>query len=119
RVFGLGFGGSSYEGALRTMAEWNGFVAAYPQWFIRVDGADDFASLATSDKVGILINFQNADHFRTVDDVDVFWGLGQRASQLTYNQTNRLGSGFLADTDTGLTDYGAQVLARMQQIGMA
>jgi membrane dipeptidase len=53
-----------------------------------------------------------------VNDVDLFWGLGQRASQLTYNRTNRLGSGFLADVDDGLTDFGAQVLARMQQIGM-
>jgi membrane dipeptidase len=119
RVFGLGEGGASYDRALRTIAEWNGFVSAYPQWFIRITGAEDFARLATNDKVGILINFQDADHFRTVDDVDTFWGLGQRASQLTYNQTNRLGSGFLADTDAGLTDYGAQVLARMQQVGMA
>jgi len=119
RVFGIGEGGPTYDGALRTVAEWNGFVAAYPQWFIRVGGAADFAQLARDDKIGILINFQNADHFRTADDVDVFWGLGQRSSQLTYNQTNRLGSGFLAETDGGLTDYGAQVLARMQQVGMA
>ena len=45
--------------------------------------------------------------------------MGLRASQLTYNKTNRLGSGFLADTDEGLTEYGAQVLARMEQVGMA
>ena len=90
RVFGVGEGASSYDGALRTIAEWNGFVAAYPQWFIRVGGAEDFARLATDEKIGILLDFQNADHFRTVDDVDTFWGLGQRSSQLTYNQTNRL-----------------------------
>jgi len=119
RVFGIGEGASSYEGGLRTVAEWNGFVAAYPQWFVRVGGAEDFARLSANDKIGILLNFQNADHFRTVDDVDTFWGLGQRSSQLTYNQTNRLGSGFLADTDGGLTEYGAQILTRMQQVGMA
>jgi len=119
RVFGVGEGASSYDGALRTIAEWNGFVAAYPQWFIRVGGAEDFARLATDEKIGILLDFQNADHFRTVDDVDTFWGLGQRSSQLTYNQTNRLGSGFLAETDGGLTDYGAQIIARMQKVGMA
>ena len=119
RVFGVGEGAGSYEGALRTVAEWTGFAASYPDWFIRVGVADDFGRLAGNEKIGILLNFQNADHFRTVDDVDTFWGLGQRSSQLTYNQTNRLGSGFLADTDGGLTDYGAQILARMQQVGMA
>jgi membrane dipeptidase len=119
RVFGLGGGNSGYEGALLETSEWNGFVAAYPQWFIRVGGAGDFERLASSNKIGILITMQNADHFRTVEDVDLFWGLGQRTSQLTYNRTNRLGSGFLADTDIGLTDYGGQVLAKMQQVGMA
>ena len=119
RVFGLGGGNGGYEGALTEAAEWNGFVAAYPEWFVRVSGAGDFERLASNGKLGILITLQNADHFRTVDDVDLFWGLGQRSSQLTYNRTNRLGSGFLADTDDGLTEYGAQVLARMQQVGMA
>jgi membrane dipeptidase len=119
RVFGLGGGDSAYEGALTEIAEWNGFVAAYPDWFMRVSSGGDFERLASNGKIGILINMQNADHFRTVDDVDLFWGLGQRASQLTYNRTNRLGSGFLADTDGGLTEYGGQVLARMQQVGMA
>ena len=106
RVFGLGGGDGGYEGALTETSEWNGFVAAYPEWFMRVGGAADFERLASNGKIGILITMQNADHFRTVDDVDLFWGLGQRASQLTYNRTNRLGSGFLADTDAGLTEYG-------------
>ena len=119
RVFGLGGGDAGHEGALVEISEWNGFVAAYPDWFIRVSGTADFDRLASNGKIGILINMQNADHFRTVDDVDLFWGLGQRASQLTYNRTNRLGSGFLADTDGGLTEYGAQVIERMEKVGMA
>lgn len=119
RVFALGGGDKGFEGALTETSEWNGFVAEYPDWFMRVSGGDDFGRLAYNGKLGILITMQNADHFRTVDDVDLFWGLGQRVSQLTYNRTNRLGSGFLADTDTGLTEYGAQIIARMEQVGMA
>ena len=119
RVFALGGGDDGYEGALTETSEWNGFVAQYPDWFMRVSGGGDFGRLASNGKLGILITMQNADHFRTVDDINLFWGLGQRASQLTYNRTNRLGSGFLAETDAGLTEYGAQVIARMQQVGMA
>jgi membrane dipeptidase len=119
RVFGLGGGGSGYERTLVEVGEWNGFVAAYSDWFMRVSTAADFERLASNGKVGILLTMQGADHFRTVNDIDLFWSLGQRASQLTYNRTNRLGSGFLADTDDGLTEYGAQVIARMQQVGMA
>lgn len=120
RVFGLGSGSGSYDAALKWAADWNGFFAGYSDWFLRVDDATDFAKLARDkSRVGVMLTVQGADHFRTLDDVNTFFALGQRASQLTYNTTNRLGSGFLADTDGGLTEYGAQVLARMQEVGMA
>jgi membrane dipeptidase len=120
RVFGLGSGSSSYDGALRWIADWNGFFAGYPDWFLRIDDVSDFAKLARErNKVGVMLTMQGADHFRTVDDVNAFYALGQRSSQVTYNTTNRLGSGFLADSDIGLTEYGASVIQRMNDVGMA
>lgn len=120
RVFALGSGSQSYEAALKWAADWNGFFAGYPDWFLRVDDRSDFARLARErQRVGVMLTMQNADHFRTVEDVDTFFALGQRVSQLTYNTTNRLGSGFLADTDDGLTEYGAAIVRRMNEVGMA
>ncbi len=119
RVFSLGAGAGSYEAGVKWAADWNGFIAGYGDWFTRIEAAGDFERLRKSGKIGILLTMQNADHFRTADDVKVFWGLGQRSSQLTYNSTNKLSSGFLADTDSGLTEFGAQILARMQEVGMA
>ncbi|MGH7655710.1 MAG: dipeptidase, partial [Gemmatimonadaceae bacterium] len=119
RVFALGAGARDYESGIRYFADWNGFIAGYTDWFIRVENTGDFERLKTSNKVGIMLTFQNADHFRTANDVATFHTLGQRVSLLTYNSTNRLGSGFLADTDTGLTPYGAEIVARMNQVGMA
>lgn len=120
RVFALGSGSVSYESALKWAADWNGFIAGYSDWFLRVDDVDDFARLVRDkDRVGVMLTTQNADHFRTVNDVDTFFALGQRVSQLTYNSTNRLGSGFLADTDSGITDYGAAIVERMNSVGMA
>ena len=45
---------------------------------------------------------QVSGHFRTPNDVDLFFGLGQRLSQLTYNFNNKIGSGFLETRDGGL-----------------
>ncbi|MFI5232772.1 MAG: dipeptidase [Gemmatimonadales bacterium] len=119
RVFALGAGEPNYEAGIRYFADWNGFIAGYTDWFSRIETAGDFERLKTGDKVGIMLTFQNADHFRTADDVNTFHSLGQRVSLLTYNSTNRLGSGFLADTDIGLTPFGAEIVARMNQVGMA
>ncbi|HEY2850509.1 MAG TPA: membrane dipeptidase [Gemmatimonadaceae bacterium] len=119
RVFALGSGEPDYESGIRYFADWNGFIAGYTDWFMRIENSDDFDRLKKSNKVGIMLTFQNADHFRRADDVDTFHSLGQRVSLLTYNSTNRLGSGFLADTDIGLTPFGAEIVARMNEVGMA
>jgi membrane dipeptidase len=119
RVFALGSGEPDYESGIRYFADWNGFIAGYTDWFMRIENAGDFDRLKKSNKVGIMLTFQNADHFRRADDVDTFHALGQRVSLLTYNSTNRLGSGFLADTDIGLTPFGAEIVARMNAVGMA
>lgn len=117
-VIALGRGAPDRERALAFMAEWNGFIASHSDWLRRVDDPRDFGTVQETGKVGIMVTFQNSDHFEEVDDVDLFYGLGQRVSQLTYNFQNRLGSGFLEHRDGGLSVYGHRVLERMQDVGM-
>ena len=118
-VIALGHSPADYATGIRFFADWNGFIAEYPERFMRIDDATDFAVAKQAGKIGIMITFQNSDHFRTVDDVDTFFTLGQRLSQLTYNYQNRIGSGFLETKDGGLTVFGGEVVARMNRVGMA
>jgi membrane dipeptidase len=114
----LGHGASTYDNGVRFLAEWNGFVAAYSDWFTRIDDASDFARAKAAKKLGVMITFQDSQHFRTVDDVNAFWSLGQRVSQLTYNTANRIGSGFLERRDVGLSHFGLSIVERMNRVGM-
>ncbi len=118
-VFALGDGAKDFEQGVRFFADWNGFIAAYPDDLLRVDKAGDFEKARATGKVGILLSFQDSTHFRGPDDVDAFFGMGQRLSQLTYNFDNRIGSGFLEQRDGGLTVFGLSILARMERVGMA
>ena len=119
QVIALGHGAADYAAGIRFVADWNGFIAGYPDRFMRIDDAGDFEAVKKAQKVGIMITFQNSDHFRTVEDVETFHALGQRLSQLTYNYQNRIGSGFLEEHDGGLTVFGRQVVERMNAVGMA
>lgn len=118
-VIALGHGPTDFDTGIRFFADWNGLIAEYADWFVRIDDANDFETVKKSGKIGLMITFQNSDHFRSVDDVDLFWGLGQRLSQLTYNYQNRIGSGFLETNDGGLTVFGQQIVTRMNTVGMA
>ena len=110
--------GDVYAASLRDITGWNSFIRSHPEKFLRVDSAASLEQIKTSGKIGIVIGQQNSAHFRSVDDVDRFYRLGQRVSQLTYVQ-NRLGGGSSDAYDSGLTPYGGQVIERMNAVGMA
>ena len=110
--------GDVYAASLRDITGWNAFIAAHQGAFLRIDGPADLARAKASGKIGILIGQQNSGHFRTVQDVDRFYDLGQRVSQLTYGN-NRIGGGATGSKLQGLTRYGASIVERMNRIGMA
>jgi membrane dipeptidase len=116
----VGTGGLEAQGdTLKFIAGWNGFIAQLGDRFMRIGNPADLARVKGSGKVGLLLGVQNSEHFRTVDDVDLFHGLGQRVSQLTYNARNLIGNGSTERRDDGLSDYGLAVVSRMNQVGMA
>jgi membrane dipeptidase len=111
-------GPEAYDDSLRDMERWNKLIAAQPGYFVRVACACDVELAKTSGKIGILLGQQNSEHFRTLADIDRFYALGQRVSLLSYG-TNRIGGGSNDARDPGLTEFGAQVIARMNHLGMA
>jgi membrane dipeptidase len=110
--------GDIYEESLKDITGWNIFIAGHAGDFLRVDSAADLEAAKELGKIGIIIGQQNSGHFRTVDDVDRFYAMGQRVSQLTY-EPNRIGGGSTDPHDGGLTDYGSRIVARMNALGMA
>jgi membrane dipeptidase len=110
--------GNIYEESLKDITGWNIFVAANPSEFLRIDNVSDLVNAKKLGKMGIIIGQQNSGHFRTVADVDAFYAMGQRVSQLTYGP-NRIGGGSTDPHDSGLTSYGEEIVGRMNALGMA
>ena len=110
--------GDIYQESWYDITRWNSFLAAHPQDFLRVDSPADLERAKAEKKIGVMLGFQNSEHFRTEADVDGFYAMGQRISQLTYDN-NRLGGGSSSPHDPGLTEFGARVMQRMNTNGMA
>lgn len=118
-VFHIAVGTGGHEGTLDFIGSWNSFLAGNDRRFMRIDSPADFERVKRSGKIGIMLGVQNSSHFRRLDDVNEFWNLGQRVSQLTYNSRNRIGNGSTERVDGGLSDYGVAVVRRMNELGMA
>ncbi len=110
--------GDIYASSFWDISRWDAFIAAHPSDFLRIDCPGDVERAKALCKIGILIGQQNSGHFRSIDDVDRFYKMGQRVSQLTYGH-NQLGGGSIDPHDSGLTKYGAEIVSRMNALGMA
>ena len=106
-------------GGFRFVANMNGFIANHDRLFMRIDSLEDLNRVKESGKIGLMIGTQQGDHFQSVDDVNLFHGLGLRVSQLTYNHRTLLGDGCMERGNGGVSEFGVAVIERMNEVGMA
>lgn len=74
---------------------------------------------AEQGKVGYIMGLQDTKPIGgKLNLIPVFYRLGVRVVQLTYNFENRCGCGCQCEQDTGLTEFGREVISRMNALGM-
>lgn len=86
---------------------------------MQVRETSDIHRAKATGRVGIVLGFQGADPIQ--DDlkmIAVYRALGVKIMQLTYNATNRVGSGYRVPEDRGLTSFGRDVIAEMNRLGV-
>ena len=111
-------GPSAREETLVYLANQQGFAGRNSHLFTLVDKAADIVRAKRDGKVAIIMGLQNSEHFARVEDVKLFHDLGQRVSQLTYNSQNMIGSGSTDRIDGGVSDFGEEIIAAMNKVGM-
>jgi len=115
-----------------TVAVWEGFeqgmanVAAFTRWFgehsdliRRVLTVDDVHAAKAEGRVGVILGWQNTSPIE--DDLRrlaLFHGLGLRVVQLAYNTQNFVGTGCYESRDSGLSDFGQEVVAELNRLGI-
>lgn len=115
----FGDGANSLSEAAALFDKWNGFLLNYPHWLTRINSAEDFATAKKSGRYGIIFGLQTSAQFETLDAVDTCYAHGQRVSQLSYNFRSLVADGAFEPRDSGVSEYGAKVIERMNEVGMA
>jgi membrane dipeptidase len=108
----------SMEAALKKIATFFWLRDAMPAEVTIARSAEDLA-IDGSPSLNLLMGFQGAEPLEhSFHAVSIFYELGVRVIQLTYNDQNLLGSGCLEPHDTGLTHFGIQVVREINRLGM-
>ncbi|MCA1560541.1 MAG: dipeptidase [Acidobacteria bacterium] len=110
----------TYEETVAKIAYWAREMTLHPERLRLVRSTRDIAQSKNDGVLGLMLGFQFADMLgRDVSRVDVFYHLGVRVVQLTYNDRNFLGDGCLEPGNAGLSAFGRDVVARMNELGTA
>jgi len=105
--------------AIDALLSWRRRVDEHADKLLLALSAADFVRAKESGRTAVLMNFQDAKMLDgDVDNVEALHALGMRSFQLTYNARNLLGDGCLERTNAGLSDFGVEVVARMNDVGV-
>jgi membrane dipeptidase len=88
-------------------------LARHADQLLHVTTAADIHRARAEKKIGIILQFQHAPIEKGYDDLYIFYQLGIRVIQLTYNTRNALGDGCVEKPDGGVSRYGRQVISAM------
>ncbi len=110
----------TFEATTRNIALWQGEADRYPALLSVVRRHSDIARAKKDGTLGLMLGFQNTEMIeRDLTRLEVFYRLGIRIIQLTYNDRNLIGDGCLEPGNAGLSAFGRQAVERMNALGIA
>lgn len=112
------FGPDFFGEVEKRTAAWNAKIAEMDAHLMRITRPEDIDRAVDTGRLGIILGAHSCDHFRRVDDIDHFHRMGLRLSLLTTDFQGMIGAGFREPKGSGLTEFGKQVVARMNKLGV-
>ncbi len=112
---------ATWENFLQTMAHLSAWMRRFRERddILQVKETADIYAAKEQGKTGIILSFQNASPIENeLDRLGLFLALGVRVIQLTYHETNLLGSGCWERTDGGLSNFGVDAVREMNRLGI-
>ena len=100
-------------GTLKELGRWHRLFAERDD-LVLVRHASDIEAVKAAGKLGLILHFQGTEPLADcVDLVDAYKALGVGIIQLAYNVKNRVGDGASERTDCGLSYFGRELIARL------
>jgi len=109
----------AYDWAMAGILDYDRLIASKPEFYSKVTSVAGIDQARADGKIAMFYLFQNSTQFgKHTDNVDIFYGLGVRSSQITYNYQNWAGAGCYETSGSGLTAFGHQLVRKMNDTGM-
>lgn len=117
-MLNIGFGDQGPEAHLRTLASMRHWLRARPDDYLLIDGPDAIERARASGRLAVGFDIEGANAIGDqLSLVELYQSLGVRWMLLAYNRNNLVGGG-CQDEDTGLSEFGREVIREMERVGV-
>lgn len=104
---------------MRNVARWKAWFRDHADLITQVYTTEDIATAKKEGKTGIILGWQNVSGIEDqIGYLGLFKELGVGIIQMTYNTQNLIGTGCYESKDGGLSDFGRDVVAEMNRLGI-
>ena len=108
-----------HEATVAKIARWEAEIDRWPAALQRVRTLEQLREAKRTRRLGVVYGFQDAVPVeRDLERLQVFANLGVKVIQLTYNVRNLVGDGCLEPANAGLSNYGREMVERMDELGV-
>jgi membrane dipeptidase len=115
----LAIDGMDLRAAAQQLVDYRRFVAARAPDCVLVDSPEGVLRAREDGKLAIGFHFQGTAPFEdNLAWVELFQQLGVSHALMAYNEANLVGCGCHVEEDTGLTDFGRELVREMNRLGM-
>ena len=109
----------NFSQTIDNLTIWNDHFKHNSDIICNIKKYEDIDKAKADGKVGIILGWQNTSAIENdIKKLQIFYDLGIRIAQLTYNTQNLVGSGCWESNDGGLSDFGKEVVLEMNRLGM-
>ncbi len=109
----------NFNQTIDNLTMWNDHFERNSDIICNIKKYEDIDKAKADGKVGIILGWQNTSAIENdIKKLQIFYDLGIRIAQLTYNTQNLVGSGCWESNDGGLSDFGKDVVLEMNRLGM-
>lgn len=104
---------------MRNVARWKAWFRDNADLIMQVYTTEDIATAKREGKTGIILGWQNVSGMEDqIGYLGLFKELGVGVIQMAYNTQNLIGTGCYEKKDGGLSDFGHDVVAEMNRLGI-
>jgi len=110
---------TAYQIVVNTYAQYERHINTHRDYLMKAACTADIDTAKKEGRLALMYYFQNSTPIGfDLDKIDFFYNLGITSIQLTYNIRNLVGDGCMDRTNSGLSEFGINVIERMNSLNM-